>query len=337
MLIIAWLARLAFILYTPSAPRSFDATSWAVVAGVLAHGENPYQATSLLSWPPLWLQLIFLIAKMSAVLSLDFFHSLQLFLILVESAVIILTVRLVHLVAPTARTLILVIIGIALNPIAILQVCEHCNFDVIVALWLLLFMINLLRYNRTQDLTDWLCACLFLGLGILTKTVPLILVPLLAGGFHQANGRLKFLGAMLLMGPVTLGMSIIFVLSPTDIINKVLEYRSQGGFFGLSGLCHLAGIDEATHFCNIAFYILLFVAIAFSSILFWRRQSIGDRETVLWAGPFIGGNPRAGTGICPRIYLLVHAFSGGRVCFFQRKIPVHVDHLCRGCCRHLFR
>jgi hypothetical protein len=319
VLIIAWLARLNFIFEIPSSAHSFDINSWSTVAGVLSTGGNPYQTTDVLNWPPLWLLLIFLIAKMSTLLSLDFFQSLQLLLIAAESGVIILTARLIRKVAPASRVSTLLVLGIALNPIAILQVCEHCNFDVIVALWLLLFMISLLRYNRTGNSSDWLCACLFLGLGILTKTIPLILVPLLAGGFSQASRQIKLLGITLLLGPAALGLGVIYVLSPTDIITKVFEYRSQGGYFGFSGLLRLAGIGEFTRFCDSAFYFLLVLVMALISIWFWRRQSISDGETVLLAALLLAAIPALGPGYAPQYIYWFMPFLIATFAFFKGK------------------
>ena len=249
-----------------------------------------------MNWPPFWLQLIFIISKISTTFAIPFFRVLQIFLILVESAVIILLIKLIREIAPAARVRTLIILGLALNPAAILLICQHCNFDVIVALWLMLFMLSLLRYNRAGDDVDWLCACLFLGLGILTKTVPLVLVPLLAGGFREATTRLKFMGLVLLLGPVVLGLSIIYVLTPADVTAKVIEYRSTGDFFGFSSLFHLAGADKLTDVYNFIFYILLFTAMSACSILIWRRQSIGDRETVLLAALLLASIPALGPG-----------------------------------------
>ena len=263
--------------------------------------------------------MIFVISKISTAFSIPFFRVLQVFLILVESAVIILLIRLIRKIAPEARVRTLVIIGLALNPAAILLICQHCNFDVIVALWLMLFMLSLLRYNRAKDYADWLCACLFLGLGILTKTVPLVLAPLLAGGFREAATRLKFLGLVLLVGPVALGVSIIYVLAPADVTTKVFEYRSTGGTFGFSGIFHLAGVDKLTVFYNLGFYLLLFAVMVLSSILFWHRKSIGDRETILWATLLLAGIPVLGPGYAPQyLYWFMPFLVATFACFKGR-------------------
>jgi len=284
------------MLFVPPGARCFDAFSWETEAKVLAGGGNPYHANALLNWPPFWMQVIFVMSKVSALLHVPFFRVLQVFLILVESAVIIQLIKLIQEVAPAAHARNIVIIGIALNPVAILLVCQHCNFDIIVALWLLLFMRSLLRYNRSDDPVHWLSACLFLGLGILTKTVPLLLIPMLAGDFRQATASMRFLGAALVLGPVTLGMSIIYVLAPVDVTTNVLAYRSASGTFGISGLMQMAGVDAYASAHHAVFYVLLLTMMTLTWILFWRRRSIGSRETVLYAAVFLAAIPSLGPG-----------------------------------------
>ena len=296
ILVVAWMARLTFMLIIPSEARSVDAFSWETTAKILEFGGNPYRATTLLNWPPLWMQLIFCLSKIALVLGVPFFRVLQVFLVLVESGVVILLVQLIQEVEPAARLRKIGIIGLALNPIAILLVCQHCNFDVVVAFWLILFMKCLLRYNRTDNLGDWLSACLFLGLGILTKTTPLVLIPMLAGGCRQATALFRFLGSVLLLGPVTLGMSILYVLAPADITSKVLLYHSQTGIFGISGLLQITGLDKYVVVSSLLFYVSLLMVMILSWNLFWQRHSIGSRETVLYAALLLAAIPSLGPG-----------------------------------------
>lgn len=312
-------ARFIFMLAMPAQARSSDAYCWESVSDALAAGENPYHTMHMLSWAPFWLQVIFFISKISTLLAVPFFRVLQCFLILVESAVIVLLVKLIREAAPAARVRRLVIWGISLNPAAILLVCQHCNFDVIVALWLMFFMLSMFAYSRSGSQTDWLAACLFLGLGILTKTVPLVLFPMLAGGFRKATALAKILGLVLLLGPTTLGLSVIYVLSPADIVGKVLEYRSTGGFFGISGLFHIAGIDSLTPYYNLIFYILLAGLMAATGRLFWQRGSIGDQETVLLTVLTLVAIPTLGPGYAPQylywylpLLVATYAFFDGR-------------------------
>lgn len=317
VLMVSWTARLIFILAMPVHTRSFDSLSWDVVANTLAAGKNPYQTTHLLNWPPFWLQILFVISKISTAFALPFFRVVQAVLILAESGVIILLIKLIRKIMPDARVRALVILGIALNPVAIFLICQQCNFDVFVALWLMFFVLCLVQHNRTKNDADWLCACLFLGLGILAKTVPFILIPLLVGGFREVAKLVKFLGVVLLFGPVTLGMSVIYVLSPTDITAKVLEYRGAGGFFGFSGLFQMAGIEQLTPFYNTIFYLLLLIAMIYTSILFWRRRSIGSRETVLLASLLLVGTVVLGPAYAPQYMYWFLPFLVATFAFFK--------------------
>lgn len=297
----SWVARLAFILIVPDGARSIDTFSWQAVAKFLDEGLNPYHV-SILNWPPLWMQLIFCISKAAVFLGISFFRALQIFLILIESLVIIQAFKLIQELAPAANARKILLFGIAVNPIAILLTCQHCNFDVIVALWVLLFARSVIKFNRTGDMGHWINACLFLGLGILTKTVPLILVPMLAGGFRQATNVFKFAGSFLVLAPVTLGMSIVYVLSPTDIARKVLGYRSAGNgpsFYGIPGLFHLAGLDSFLFIAHFAFYGLIAICLVVTWSLFWNRR-LGEREIVLLPAIVLLGIPTLGPGWAPQ-------------------------------------
>ena len=319
VLAVAWAVRVLFILILPPPARSFDSISWETVAKILESGRNPYRETGMLNWPPFWMQLIYAISKTASILGIPFLRVLQTFLVLIESLVVIVLFKIVQEITPAANVRTIVIIGLALNPVAILLVCLHCNFDVLVALWLLLFMDRLVRYNRLNETTDWLAACLFLGLGILTKTVPLVLVPLLAGGLRRVTPTAKFLGIMLLLGPVALGLSIIYVLAPADVMANVFDYRSISGYFGISCLLHLAGADALLAPSRMLFCVLMVGAMSLSSVLFWRRQTIGNRETVLMAALMLAAIPALGPGYGPQyIYwflpLLIVSFAAyGRI------------------------
>jgi hypothetical protein len=92
--------------------------------------------------------------------------------------------------------------------------------------------------------TDWLAASAWLGVGVLTKTVPLILAPLLVAG-RRLGRRVHALGMLLFLGPAALGLGVLAVLTPEGVQRNVLAYRSASGFYGLSGLLHLAGLSAA--------------------------------------------------------------------------------------------
>ena len=292
----AWAARLTFMYIFSLAPRSFDAIAWQTVADQLRDGINPYQASVFISWPPLWMQIIFAISRIAGFLHVPFFRVLQIVLMLIESAVIAQVFRLIKMIAPAANARAIVLVGLALNPVAILLTCQHCNFDVIMVLWVLLAAKSLVRFHESHNLIDWLCACLFLGLGILTKTVPLALVPLLAGGFRKATAECRLLGAALVLGPAALGMSVIYVLTPSAVFNHVLEYRAKGDSFGFPGFLHLLGIDNFTNFYDRGFYVLGVGIMALTWRNIWSMLSLGDRETILYIALVLLAIPVLGPG-----------------------------------------
>ena len=296
VLIVSWAVRLAFVCMMPEGARSFDAYSWGHQADLMKAGINPYQANTLFNWPPVWMQFVFLISKVSDFLNVPFFRVLQLCLILVESAVIIQVMRLIRKIAPAANARAIAIFGIALNPAAIFLVCQHCNFDVLMVFWVLSAAASLLRYNASEDPIDWLCACFFLGLGILTKTVPLAFIPLLAGGFRKASAPGRLLGALFVLGPVSLGMSVIYALAPTEVLHNVLEYRARSFFFGFPGFLHAMGTDNFAGYFDDAFYLLGIGVMILTWRYLWEHRSLGDRETILYIALAFLAIPGLGPG-----------------------------------------
>lgn len=302
VLCVSWIARLAFVCMVSPGARSYDAFSWEHQAEVLNLGINPYQANSLFNWPPFWMQFVFLISKIANFLNVPFFRVLQFCIILIESAVIVQVIRLMRMIAPAANVRAIAIIGIALNPVAILLVCQHCNFDVLMVLWVLLATEYLLRYSRSNNLIDWLCACLFLGLGILTKTVPMVLVPLLAGGFRKATASGRLLGTALVLGPVALGMSVIYVLAPSGVLHNVVEYRGRDIFFGFPGFLHAIGRDDFAVFFDDAFYVLGIGILALTWHYVWKHNFLGDCETVVYIALLFLSIPLLGPGYATQYF-----------------------------------
>jgi len=219
--------------------QSFDLVCWNRVADILQAGGNPYHETAFLSWSPLWMQLIFLFKKLSILLHLSFNTVLRGFLIVVESAVTVLLYYALVRQVNSPRAIPWLLAGMALNPVAVFQVCQHCNFDVLAGFWILLAVVMLLRFQEQPEARFWLVACLALGMGALTKTVPLCLAPLLLVSWRRLKGLELALGAILLLGPMLLALSVVYVLVPDDIQTKVLGYRSVPGNSGFTGIFNL--------------------------------------------------------------------------------------------------
>ena len=114
------------------------------------------------------------------------------YLVLIE-AVLVVTIYLTLASYGAGRAAVrrALLVGIALNPVAIILVCQHGNSDVQVGLLVTLAVAALGAHHRSRDIAAWLGGCLFLGLGVLAKTVPLVLAPLAPalGSPHAGSAR----------------------------------------------------------------------------------------------------------------------------------------------------
>ncbi len=315
--LIAAAARLIFLRWLPPGAESVDLHSWQKVAAELHAGRNPYQTTPFLNWPPLWMQIIAVVAKASRVLQIPFETLLRLVLITSDVAVVIVTHRVaVFMELPKARSIVL--IGLALNPIAILLVCQHANFDTLVALAIVLSIIALLRFGVSQQPVHWLFAALALGIGILTKTIPMILVPLLSAHWKKLDHPTRILGAFLLIGPVTLGLSVLIALAPHAIFQHVIQYRSLGGVFGVSGILAATVKPQPARLVRIALLLTLAAIVLLTSVRAARCESKDSCRLIL-LGAFLlisiivlgpGYGPQYITWFLPLLALTASSFDG---------------------------
>jgi hypothetical protein len=242
------------------------------------------------------MQLIFLFKKISLATHLPFNDVVRGFLILVESALALLLYATIIRFAESKNAARLLILGIAINPISIFQVCQHCNFDVLVGFWVLLAVYMLLRFQEQHESRFWLFACFALGMGALTKTVPLSLAPLLLLSIRKLKLTEQMLGAILLLVPIMLGLSIVYVLGPTDIKTKVFGYRSDPGSFGLTGLFNYFGANRLMDFWPCIFEIIY--GVGWLSLTAWLllKDTLEKRQVVLIAAVVLLAIPALGPG-----------------------------------------
>jgi len=275
---------------------SYDLVSWNVVGNVLLAGGNPYHLTPFLNWPPVWMQLIYLFEKISHSLNWPLFDVIRGFLILIESILAgLLYVTLLRFGAAKDPAKLL-ILGLAVNPIAIFQVCQHGNFDLLVGFWILLAVYMLLRFQEQPEVRYWLWACLALGLGAATKVVPLCLAPLLLLSVRKLKPAEQWLGAALLLGPIVLALSIVYVLTPADIAAKVLAYRSQPGGFGFTGLFALFGAPRLVAVWPRVFEMIYGAGWLGLGAWLLTKETLGRRELVALAAALLVAIPALGPG-----------------------------------------
>ena len=291
----SWLARAVFVAAIGDA-HSVDVEYWRGALEYQDTGRNPYE-TGVLNWPPLWLVVIAGLDGAAGFVDLSFLALLRVYLVLVESALVVtLYLTLVSAGAPRAAVRRALLVGIALNPIAIILVCQHGNSDVQVGLLVTLGAAALLAHRRSRDVVHWLLACLLLGVGVLAKTVPLVLSPVLAPGGRLASTAGKALGATLFVGPAALGVAVILALSPQAVLDHVIRYRSTRGFFGVSGFLdeHFlgdlsarfessTGIDARERYGTV-FTLAVIVMVVWLARRLWREPPLpADRLFLLVA------------------------------------------------------
>ena len=280
--------------------ESFDLLNWNKVGDILLTGGNPYHLTSYLNWPPFWMQLVFLFKKISLATGLPFNLVVQGFLMVVESAllwVLYATVRQYTEFKTPAR---LLLFGIVINPVSIFQICQHCNFDVVVGFWILLAVYMLLRFQERHESRFWLMACFALGMGALAKTVPLSLTPLLLLSVRKLKRIEQMLGMVLLLGPIILALSIVYVLGPEDIEKNVFGYRSAPGCFGLTGLLAYWGAARLLAIYTCGFEIIYGIGWICLGVWLLLKETLNKKQIISVAVMILVAIPTLGPGYGPQ-------------------------------------
>ena len=244
--------------------HSLDVDYWQGALGARAEGTNPYE-TGVLNWPPLWLEIIVLLDGIAQRVDASFLSILRIYLIVVESAIVVaLYFTLIHVGAIRSAVRRALLVGIALNPVMIILVCQHGNSDVNVGLFVTLACTALIAYHRSRDVPLWLLGCLFIGLGVLAKTTPLILAPLLSPGARLTSAVGRVLGATLLLLPVAAGLSVLLALVPSATFEYVIKYRTRPGNFGFSGVVQEVSVT------SIRYELGLILGLWLAALALWR-------------------------------------------------------------------
>lgn len=289
----AWVVRALVIATWPVSARSVDLSSWQLVAQQLREGHNPYITTHVLNWPPLWMVVIYAIDHLTRFLGVSFFLGVRVFLVAAESVLIVVVHRLLSGFVSRPQANRLVLVGLSLNPIAILLTCQHGNFDVLVGLSATAAVLAL---TRVQGETGWLAAATAIGLGALTKTVPLILAPLLVPGLKRITRLGRALGLLALVAPIAFGLAVVYVLAPSAVSHNVLGYRSTPGYFGVTGVLDLLHGGTLTSDYQHLFPILILLAL----VVFARLAPVEPRRIVLGAATLLMGVAVIGPGWGPQ-------------------------------------
>ncbi|MGD1278124.1 MAG: hypothetical protein ABR964_13005 [Tepidisphaeraceae bacterium] len=280
LLLAAAATRLAWLWLMPRQIVSVDLKDWLIVAGQLYVGRNPYD-TGVLNWPPFWLESLYGLMRLSDRFHLSFYLCVRCFLILGDLGLLVAVYGLLRLLDRQAPYFQLLLWGYCLNPLLTLLTVQHANFDAYAMIWVVLFLCMLVRFRRGGQQVDWILACLFLGMGIFTKTFPLLLWPMLAPGSARISRPARLLGGGLLLGPTALSLAPLYILARSEISQYVLGYRGMGDTFGLVSLLRLAAVPYDVAMYARVFSLSLLGGTAALALLLRRRDFKHDADLVL--------------------------------------------------------
>jgi hypothetical protein len=274
------LARILFMCLMPHT-YSKDLAAWLRVMDVLeAHG-NPYGQTEVLNWPPFWMQFLYAIDKIAKYSGIPRWPLVQALLITGEVIALCITWIIGTQHFDKKRLFRALLWGMSLNPICIFLTCQHCNYDVFVGLWVALSAWMLIDYSSNGTRDSWLMACFFIGMGILTKTIPIILTPLLLVRIKELPIKTKVFGCLLLFTPIAIGMSILTALETAGVMRNVIGYRSLAGWYGFTGILNVLQYRDAMTAYQQASPILFIAVMIFTAWKCYHTRSLAPVQIIL--------------------------------------------------------
>jgi hypothetical protein len=303
LILIAVAARMILLVILPAneqkACLSTDLVIWSHITAELNAGQNPYAETQhhLMNWPPFWLGVLYGISRVSQPYTWKFYLYVRMVLIAGDVMLLSALYWVLGLLDRDAPRRKLLLWGYSLNPLLILLTVQHGHYDVYPMICVVMFLGWLIRFSRNDEPIDWLFAAFWLGLGIFTKTFPLVLWPLLAPGAMKMNWRTRSLGIGLVVGPAALSLAPLYILNPEMIRKYVIGYRSFGVEFGLTSILSLAGVSVKYLVAySDAFARILLVFSALLAIVLMRRDLRRDADRVLLSGLILLGVFTLGSG-----------------------------------------
>jgi hypothetical protein len=297
LLLVTLAARLVWMyVIMPPHSASIDLKDWRFVAKVMRTGENPYARYPLLNWPPFWMESLALLTNVSIKTGIAFEQCVRFYLIIADLGLLAAIWSLMRMLGAGASAGRVLLWGYALNPLLTILTVQHCNFDAFAMIWVTLFLIFTVKFRRGGGEIDWLWSAGLHGMGIFTKSFPMLLWPVLMQGVKRVPRRARFLGAGLLAGPTALALAPLFALTPSGIMEHVIYYRGVGVSFGLMSILHLAGAPENADLYGKIYGVAVLTVSAMMAIGMLRYAWPKDEDLPLLAGVIFLALFTLGTG-----------------------------------------
>ncbi len=347
ILMLAALARLAPAVWLPVG-AGYDIDSFHMVTDALLGGQEVY-AASLGRHPYLPFQMFIMgaMAALSAATGLPFVVAIKLPAILADVAI---TGLLYRLVAERRGRdwAAYVALLYALNPVSLLVSAYHGQFEAVTLL--LLIMAWALWERRREG-----ASAAALGLAILNKTWPVVLLPVFF--IRLANWRARILYALVALGIPALAVGVyllVYHADPMTMLGRALTHRGVAGYWGPSAV--VFPLATAWPVLQPLADVLLalrnpLLLVAILLVLWWtRRQTALDAlltvqlaifavtvgfgiQWLVWPVPFalLAGQSRwlRAYSLAATLMLAVHLFGLHMVPWLPERLPASADWIIR--------
>jgi hypothetical protein len=144
-----------------------------------------------------------------------------------------------------------------------------------------------IRFLKTEKTSDRLGSAFGIGLGILTKTVPFALLPLIfiKGRFRPKSETLFAIALALVPG--LLGVCLIYLAAPEALNEKVIGYRGSTGWFGVSGVGEAAGYGRLVRKIYPSIFLIGLLTAMFGILKEFAGEKRIESRSVLSASIFL--------------------------------------------------
>lgn len=235
-------------------PGNFDQESYEIVAKIMQQGKSVYSETSRYNYTPLWSHFLSAFYSLAKATSLPFHFVVRAFLSLID----FFNALLIGLIAKRndSESFIYAFFAYWLNPVAILIVGYHGQFDTFAMLPLLLAVYLSEGRNHTFPFAwIWLLGTF----SIIIKHITIFGV--FALFFQIAKNKIQ--ACILSVGSVAaflLTFAPQILSNADDVLNNVFYYQGHIGIYGLSSLI-------APSFAFIIFYSIMGLFVIFNKEL----------------------------------------------------------------------
>lgn len=244
---------------------SNDVGAWRLVIRQFDMGNNPY-LTKKLNWPPLWPTLLLYTGRMQTVYKLPDYFAVKVVPILIDASIAIALYVWFVQRGGDPKSAFRRALWYALNPVAIFTCAFHGQFDCLPALFSLLAVMALERARTTSSALQ---SSFWLNLGIMSRTWPVVLLPILLGHVRPLSRKLLYVAVALV--PTVVSLYILYVQAPAAIMDNVIRYQGNNSNWGFDAVSLFLPQHIGVTMRRLMLYVLYAAWIGLY-IVAWRKR-----------------------------------------------------------------